>query len=108
MSIEIIKAFSGQKAIVIYPVYLDITGDYATAAALSQVLYWHEKCGKFDKTDSDFALELCLTTKQFRRVKTALKSLSFLKITLEKTPSKTFYDVDSESLATSINLMRGA
>lgn len=108
MSIEIIKAFSGQKPITIYPFCLEVTGDYATAAALGQVLYWHEKRGKFNKTDSDFALELCLTTKQFKRIKTLLKSLSFLKVTVEQMPSKTFYDVDSESLAASINSMRGA
>jgi len=103
MSIEIIKAFSGQKAIVIYPVYLDITGDYATAAALSQVLYWHNVMnGKFYKIDSDFEQELHLTPKQFRRVKTALKSLPFLKITVETNPAKTFYDVDYSAMTSAI------
>jgi hypothetical protein len=99
MSIEVIKAFR-QKPIVIYPVYLDITGDYATAAALGQVLYWHETMHskKFYKIDSDFEQELHLTPKQFRRVKTELKSLSFLKITVEQVPPKTFYDVDYEAL----------
>jgi hypothetical protein len=98
MSIEVIKAFR-QKPIVIYPVYLDITGDYATAAALGQVLYWHEVMhGKFYKTDSNFEQELHLTPKQFRRVKTELKSLPFLKITVEQIPAKTFYDVDYEIL----------
>ena len=107
MSIEIIKAFSGQKPIVIYPVYLDITGDYATAAALGQVLYWHEVMrGKFYKTDSDFEQELHLTPKQFRRVKTELKSLPFLKITVEQIPAKTFYDVDYETLAALIGQIR--
>lgn len=107
MSIEIIKAFSGQKPIVIYPVYLDITGDYATAAALGQVLYWHEVMrGKFYKTDSDFEQELHLTPKQFRRVKTELKSLPFLKITVEQIPAKTFYDVDYEALAALIGQIR--
>ena len=99
MSIAIIKAFSGQKPIVIYPVYLDITGDYATAAALGQVLYWHEVMrGKFYKTDADFEQELHLTHRQFKRVKTSLKTLSFLKITLEQVPAKTFWDVDYEAL----------
>src|SRR5574343_1509082 len=107
MSIEIIKAFSGQKPIVIYPVYLDITGDYATAAALGQVLYWHEVMrGKFYKTDSDFEQELHLTPNQFRRVKTELKSLPFLKITVEQIPAKTFYDVDYEALASLIGQIR--
>jgi hypothetical protein len=107
MSIEIIKAFSGQKTIVIYPVYLDITGDYATAAALSQVLYWHNVMnGKFYKTDSDFEQELHLTPKQFRRVKTALKTLSFLKITVEQNPSKTFYDVDYTAMTALIKQLK--
>jgi hypothetical protein len=64
-------------------------------------LYWHETMHskKFYKTDSDFEHELCLTPKQFRRVKIALKALSFLKITLEQNPSKTFYDVDYSALS---------
>lgn len=107
MSIEVIKAFR-QKPIVIYPVYLDITGDYATAAALGQVLYWHEVMrGKFYKTDSDFEQELHITPKQFRRVKTELKSLSFLKMTVEQVPPKTFYDVDYEALTALIKSIIG-
>jgi len=102
MSIEVIKAFR-QKPIVIYPVYLKITKDYATAAALAQVLYWHEIMGgKFYKIDSDFEAELHLTSKQFRRVKTALKSLNFLHITVEQNRPKTFYDVDYKSLSSFI------
>ena len=108
MSIEIIKAFSGQKPIVIYPVYLDITGDYATAAALGRVLYWHEVMqGKFDKTDSDFAMDLCVTSRQFKRIKATLKTLSFLKITVEQMPSKTFYEVNEGELIVLINSMSG-
>jgi len=107
-AIQAIQAFTGQNPILIYPVYLDITGDYATAAALGRVLYWYEVMhGKFDKINADFEQELHLTPKQFRRVKTELKSLPFLKITVEQIPAKTFYDVDCESLAASINSMMG-
>lgn len=105
MSIQVIKAFR-QKPIVIYPIYLTLTGDYATAAALAQVLYWHEVMnGKFYKIDADFERELHLTPKQFKRVKTVLKSLSFLKITLEQVPAKTFYDVDYGALSALIASM---
>jgi hypothetical protein len=104
MSINVLKAFRS-KPIVIYPIYLDLTGDYATAAALAQVLYWHETMhdNKFWKTDKDFQTELHLTEKQFRRVKTALKNLPFLTIKAEQNPAKTFYDVDYKILEKSIN-----
>lgn len=89
------------KPIVIYPAYVRITGDYATAAALAQVLYWHKTMHgrKFYKTDADFSNELILTSKQFERVKSNLKSLDFLTITREQIPAKTFYDVDYDKLA---------
>lgn len=89
-----------EKPIVIYPAYFRIAGDYTTAVALAQVLYWHKKMGrKFYKTDADFCNELALTAKQFVRVKDKLKSYDFLKITVEQIPAKTFYHVDYEKLA---------
>jgi hypothetical protein len=89
-----------ENPIVIYPAYFRITGDYTTAAALAQVLYWHKKMGrKFYKTDADFGNELSLTPKQFVRVKENLKSYDFLTITREQIPAKTFYHVDYEKLA---------
>jgi hypothetical protein len=99
----LIQAFN-DKPIVIYPIYLLLTGDYATAAALAQVLYWHKAMGrKFYKTDADFCAELYLTPKQFERVKINLKKLDFLKIKAEGIPAKTFYDVDYELLAAKIS-----
>jgi len=95
----LIQAFN-DKPIVIYPVYLKLTKDYATAAALAQVLYWHKTMKrKFYKTDADFSEELFLTPKQFERVKLKLKTLDFLIITREQIPAKTFYDVDYGRLA---------
>jgi hypothetical protein len=91
------------KPTVIYSAYLRITKDYATAAALAQILYWHKKMGrKFYKTDADFSTELALTPKQFVRVKDKLKSYDFLKITREQIPAKTFYHVDYEKLASAL------
>lgn len=87
------------KPTVIYSAYLRITKDYATAAALAQVLYWHKTMGrKFYKIDADFSAELLLSSKQFERVKNNLKSFDFLIITREQIPAKTFYHVDYEKL----------
>lgn len=91
------------KPTVIYSAYLRITKDYATAAALAQVLYWHKTMGrKFYKTDADFSAELLLSSKQFERVKSNLKSFDFLIITREQNPAKTFYHVDYEKLAVAL------
>jgi hypothetical protein len=99
-SIKNILLSLNDKPTVIYSAYLRITKDYATAAALAQVLYWHKKMGrKFYKTDADFGNELSLTPKQFVRVKENLKSYDFLIITREQIPAKTFYHVDYEKLA---------
>jgi hypothetical protein len=99
---NLIQAFN-DNPIVIHRIYLKLTNDYATAAALAQVLYWHKKMGKkFYKIDDDFCDELCLTPKQFKRVKTALKELPFLKLSVEQVPPKSFYDVDYDVLSQQI------
>ena len=104
----IIQAYN-DKPIVIYPVYVRLTGDYASAAALSQVLYWHKTMKrKFYKTDVDFMQELFLTSNQFKRVKSVLKSLDFIIITREQIPAKTFYDVDYDKLAVAIAAFDGS
>jgi hypothetical protein len=100
---SLLKAFN-QKPIVIYPVYIKLTGDYASAAALAQVIYWHEvKGSEFYKDDDEFSKELELTLRQFRRVKAILKTLDFLKIKPKGTPAKTFYDVNYDELGLAIN-----
>ena len=99
---NLIQAFN-DNPIVIHRIYLKLTKDYATAAALAQVMYWHKKMGKrFYKTDTDFMDELCLTTEQFKRVKSNLKKISFLTIEVKGIPAKTFYDVNYEAFALEI------
>jgi hypothetical protein len=98
----LLQAFS-DAPIVIHRVHLTLTGDYATAAALAQILYWHKKMQrKFYKTDADFMSELLLTPDKWRLVKTKLKALPFLLFTREGVPCRTFIDVDYDLLTSSI------
>lgn len=89
-----------QKPIAYYPVYRDLTGSTTAAILLSQLLYWYSACGgrKFYKSDSEIMEETRLTEKELRGAKNALKASSFINITLEGLPRRTFYDFDLTDL----------
>ena len=89
-----------QKPIAYYPVYRDLTGSTTAAILLSQLLYWYSACGgrKFYKSDSEIMEETRLTEKELRGAKNALKGNSFMNITLEGLPRRTFYDFDLSDL----------
>ena len=100
---SLLKAFN-QKPIVVYPVYITLTGDHACAAALAQILYWRDIAGgEFYKTDDELSKEIYATPKQMKRIKAVLHRLSFLNISLKNVPARTFYDVDYEELGRVIN-----
>jgi hypothetical protein len=102
---SVLKAFN-QKPIVIYPVYVQLTGDHASAAALAQIMYWHGVAGgEFYKTDEELGKEICATPKQIKRIKAILHGMSFLKMELKNMPARTFYDVDLESLGNAITAL---
>ena len=107
---SLIEAFSDRPIAIILPIHLQLAGDYATAAALAQVLYWRKTLGRaFDKPDSlnkgavnSWQTELMLTDEQWRTVKAKLKKLPFLSIVTKGIPPKTYYDVDYQKLADAI------
>jgi len=90
-----------QRPIAFQPVYVKITGDHASAVVLSQIVYWWsvKGGGEFYKTDAELMEECLLSEKQMRRVKTLLKSIPWVKITLRGVPAKTYYDIDYDSMA---------
>jgi hypothetical protein len=109
---SLIQAFSDKPIAVILPVHLKLAGDYATAAALAQILYWRKKQDKEfykkdigvdkDGVDRSWCTELMLTITQWKTVKAKLKQLPFLKIVTKGIPPVTFYDVDYRKLGAAI------
>ena len=97
-----------QRPVSYYPVYRKLTGRLTAGVLLSQILfhwsYWaqHEGRDKFHLTDAQLMEETGLTPDEFKLAKRALKALSFLKITREGVPAKTYYEVDAEALAQAI------
>ena len=102
---SILKAFN-QKPIVIYPVYVQLTGDHASAAALAQIMYWYGVAGgEFYKTDDELGKEICASRRQMERIKLILHGLAFLKIDVKGLPPKTFYDIDLDALGNTITCL---
>jgi hypothetical protein len=69
---SIIKAYSGQQAVIGIPrVYIGLTGDYVQAALLNQILYWSERTtdpdGWFYKSYTEWQDELCISQYQVKR-----------------------------------------
>jgi len=77
--------------------YRKLTGSVVGAIVLSQLMYWASKKLKFWKTDEELMEETGITRNELMRAKRQLKRLSFLKVTLEGIPSKTWYEVDPKA-----------
>lgn len=93
-----------QRPISYYPIYRKITGSTTAGILLSQLMYWWSRIDgdKFYKTDAEAMEETLLTADELRSAKTAMKGLSFIKITREGIPAKTFYEVDFNGLCEKI------
>lgn len=83
-----------QRSIAYYPLYAKLTGSTTAGILLSQLMYWFSKKDKIFKTDAEILEETMLTKNELRGAKLKLKDVSFIKITREGTPAKTFYKID--------------
>ena len=92
-----------QKPIAYYPVYRQITGSTTAGILLSQLMYWFSKKDKFYKTDTEIREETFLTEKELKNAKSKLKKLSFITISREGIPAKTYYQIDWKELEKALN-----
>lgn len=83
-----------KRPIAYYPLYAKLTGSTTAGILLSQLMYWFSKKDKIFKTDAEILEETMLTENELRGAKLKLKNVSFIKITREGTPAKTFYKIN--------------
>ena len=83
-----------QRPIAYYPIYRQVTGSTTAGILLSQLMYWFSKKDKFYKTDEDIKNETLLTEKELKTAKNKVKKLSFIKVTREGIPAKTYYEIN--------------
>jgi hypothetical protein len=93
---EMLKMLN-QKPIAYYPIYRQITGSTTAGILLSQLMYWFSKKDKIYKTDKEIRQETLLTERELKTAKSKIKSLPFIKVTLEGVPAKTYYEIDWET-----------
>lgn len=106
---QIITSFSGnERNIVIPKTYLEITGDYPTAALLNQLIFWSDKSkrtdGYFYKKYDEWHDELLLSDYQIRRITKKLEEMNFITTALKKangTPTK-HYKINMEEIEKAI------
>jgi len=86
----------GRRQVLYIPAYRKLTGSLTGAILLSQLVYWFERMDrqKFYKKDSEIMQETALTTDELRSAKAKLKQLSFIKMTVEGVPARTFYSIN--------------
>jgi len=92
-----------QKNISFNPLYRELTGSLAGGLLLSQLMYWFSKKDKFYKTDDEIRNETTLTKKELENAKKHIKNLSFVSVTREGIPAKTYYEIDWEKFVKVIN-----
>lgn len=83
-----------QRPIAYYPIYRDITGSTTAGILLSQLMYWFSIQDKIYKTDAEIMQEVKLTKKELENAKKLIKKVTFLTVSLEGVPAKTFYKID--------------
>ena len=106
---QIITSFSGNERNVVIPkTYLEITGDYPTAALLNQLVFWSDKSkrtdGYFYKKYDEWHDELLLSDYQIRRITKKLEEMKFVTTALKKangTPTK-HYKINMEEIEKAI------
>ena len=83
-----------QHPIAYYLVYAKIMGSAAGGLILSQVLFYFGRAGeKFARKDEQLIAETGCSIREFREAKKTMKTLPFLKITVEGMPAETYYEV---------------
>ena len=92
-----------QKPIAYYPLYKKITGTTTGGVLLSQLMYWLSKKDKIFKTDNDIMDETYLTKKELENAKKLIKKLTFITVSREGLPAKTFYEIDWDKMLTSLH-----
>ena len=83
-----------QRPIAYYPIYRVIGGSTTAGILLSQLMYWFNKKDKIYKTDNEIMEETFLSEKELRNAKSKIKKLSFIEVTREGIPAKTYYKID--------------
>ena len=105
----LIATYSGnERKITIPKIYLELTGDYPTAALLNQMIFWSDKTkrtdGFFYKTYEEWEEETTLSEYQVRRSSKGLKELGVLETKLKKANGSPtlHYKVNMDKLSESI------
>ena len=106
---NVISTFSGTERHITVPrVYLEMLGDFNTAAFLNQLIFWSDKTkrtdGYFYKTYTEWNEELLLSDYQVRRSAKILKENGFIDTKLKKANGSPtlHYKVNMDKLSESI------
>ena len=106
---SVISTFSGTERHITVPrVYLEMLGDFNTAAFLNQLIFWSDKTrrsdGYFYKTYTEWNEELLLSEYQVRRSAKILKEQGFIDTKLKKANGSPtlHYKVNMDKLSESI------
>lgn len=106
---NVISTFSGTERHITVPrVYLEMLGDFNTAAFLNQMIFWSDKTrrtdGYFYKTYTEWNEELLLSEYQVRRSAKILKEKGFIDTKLKKANGSPtlHYKVNMDKLSESI------
>ena len=85
-----------QRPIAYYPAYHKVCKSLHGAVLLSQLMYWFSQKEKIYKTNLELQKELDFTERELKTAKSALKKATFITVSLEGLPAKTYYKIDWE------------
>ncbi|WP_339096226.1 hypothetical protein WDJ50_02740 [Deinococcus sp. VB142] len=107
---DLVIQFMGRQNTIPIPVpFVRLLGDYASAAFLSQCLYWtgrtEDAGGWFYKSREEWAEELCLTEKQVRRCMEVCGE--FVEVQRRGIPARNYYRPNQAAIAQALQALEG-
>ena len=109
-AMDLVVQFMGRQNTIPIPVpFVRLLGDYASAAFLSQCLYWtgrtEDAGGWFYKSREEWAEELCLTEKQVRRCMEVCGE--FVEVQRRGIPARNYYRPNQAAIAQALQALEG-
>lgn len=86
---------AGKQPVLLWPVFVEITGTVAGAILLSQIIYWWDRVGRpFYKSDEELRDETHLTERSLRTARDHLRTIPGVKIKRRGWPARVWYEID--------------
>jgi len=103
---KLIKKETNSNPILYFPIFHHLSISSTSIILLSQLFYWFSKKNKIYKTDKDIFKETGITPGKLRIAKKEIAKLSFIDVSLEGWPPKTYYKFNKKVFKKQLKIIK--